>query len=97
MSGRRRPSPVYRRSNLVAAILALLSVAVGFFTLLVRLEVIEEGYRLSALRVDIARLEQQNRALRVAAARLNTPERLRALAHKYGLEPPHNGQVVTMP
>jgi cell division protein FtsL len=97
MSVRRRPRPVYGRSRLLAAVLALLVVAVGFSTLLVRLEVTEEGYRLSAVRADIAKLQEENRALRLAAARLGTPERLRALAHKYGLQPPRDGQVVMMP
>jgi cell division protein FtsL len=97
MSVRRRPSPVYGRSRLVAAILALASVAVGFFTLMVRLEVVEEGYRLSEVRAEIAKLEEENRALNLAAAQLGTPERLRALARKYGLRPPSSAQVVTMP
>ena len=97
MSPRRRHSPVYRRSRLVPATLAIALVMVGFATLLTRLEVTEEGYRLSAVRTDIVKLENENRALRLTAAQLSSHQRLRALASKYHLEPPRNGQVVMIP
>ncbi len=97
MSARQRPSPVYRRPKLIPALLALATVAAGFFTLLVRLAVTQEGYRLSAVRADIAKLEDENRALRLSAAELASHSRLRALAPKYHLEPPRPGQVVLMP
>ncbi len=58
---------------------------VGFATLMIRLEVTQEGYRLSALRSDIARLEDQNRKLRLSAAQLSSHERLRSLASRYRL------------
>jgi len=88
---------VYRRSKLVPATLVIALVLVGFATLLTRLEVTEEGYRLSAVRTDIVKLEDQNRALRLTAAQLSSHDRLRALAAKYHLEPPRNGQVVMIP
>ena len=97
MTPRRRYSPVYRRSKLVPALLAVAIVLVGFATLLTRLEVTEEGYRLSAVQGDIVKLEDQNRALRLTAAQLSSHERLRSLAAKYHLEPPRNGQVVMVP
>lgn len=97
MSPRRRPSPVRKRSRLIPAILAAALVAAGFATLLIRLEVTQEGYRLSALQAEIAKLEDQNRSLRLQAAELSSHERLRALAPKYGLEPVRSGQVVMMP
>jgi cell division protein FtsL len=93
----RRHSPVVRRSPLVPAFLALAIVTVGFFTLLERLEVTREGYRISAVRAEIARLEDQNRSLRLKVAELSSRERLRALAPKYDLAPPRDGQVVMMP
>jgi cell division protein FtsL len=97
MSPRRRPSPVRRRSRLVPALLASSIVAFGFATLLTRLAVTQEGYRLSAVRMEIVKLEDENRRLRLTAAQLSSHDRLRALAPKYHLEPPRSGQVVMIP
>lgn len=93
----RRPSPVTRRPRLVPALLMIAIAAVGFFTLLVRLEVTREGYRISSVRTQISRLENQNRILRVKVAELSSRSRLRALAPKYHLAPPRDGQVVLLP
>jgi cell division protein FtsL len=82
---------------MVPAMLGAAIVLVGFATLLMRLEVTQEGYRLSAARVDIAKLEDENRRLRLTAAQLSSHDRLRALAPKYHLEPPRSGQVVMVP
>lgn len=65
--------------------------------LIVRLEVTHEGYRLSELREEIARLQDENRDLRLSAAQLGSHDRLRALAPKYGLAPAGRGQVVMLP
>ena len=92
-----RKSPVKKRSRMVPAMLGVAIVLVGFATLLMRLEVTQEGYRLSAVRVDIAKLEDENRRLRLTAAQLSSHDRLRALAPRYHLEPPRNGQVVMVP
>ena len=92
-----RKSPVKKRSRMVPAMLGVAIVLLGFATLLMRLEVTEEGYRLSAVRVDIAKLEDENRRLRLTAAQLSSHDRLRALAPRYHLEPPRNGQVVMVP
>jgi len=97
MAARQRKSPVNKRSRMMPALLAMAIAAVGFATLLMRLEVTEEGYRVSAVRVDIAKLEDENRRLRLTEAQLNSHDRLRALAPKYHLEPPRNGQVVMVP
>ena len=97
MSARNRKSPVHKRSRLLPALLAAAIVVVGFATLLMRLEVTQEGYRLSAIRLDIVKLEDQNRRLRLTAAQLSSHDRLRALAPKYNLEPARNGQVVMVP
>lgn len=93
----RRQSPVKKQPKLLPAILALITVAAGFAILLVRLEVIEEGYRLSALRLQVHKLEHDNQQLRLEAAELGSHERLRRLAVKYGLRPPQPGQVVMLP
>jgi cell division protein FtsL len=68
----------------------------GYALLLVRLEVTQEGYRLSALRLEIEQLRRENQRLRLEAAELSADQRLRVLAHRYGLRPPLPGQVVIM-
>jgi cell division protein FtsL len=94
MSGRVRPSK--QPSRLVPAILAIAIAAMGFGTLMVRLETTREGYRLSALGAEIAKLEDQNRALRLKVAELSSHQRLRSLAAQFHLGPPARGQVVTL-
>ncbi len=93
----RRARPANPPSALLAGILMVAVAALGFTTLMIRLEATREGYRLSALREDIARLEDQNRSLRLKAAELSSHDRLRALAPRYHLAPPANGQVVMIP
>lgn len=93
----RRPQPISRPSKLLAALFGVAIVVAGFATLMIRLEVTQEGYRLSALRVEVRQLEEQNQRLKLQAAELASRERLRALAAKYGLEPPARGRVVMMP
>jgi cell division protein FtsL len=76
------------------ALLAVSIVLVGFAMLMVRLEVIQEGYRISALRLQTEKLQQENQRLRLEAAQLSSYQRLRSLAPRYGLRPPSPGQVV---
>jgi cell division protein FtsL len=94
MSARRRPSKAPSRA--APAIIAMAIAAIGFATLLIRLETTREGYRLSTLTTEIAKLEDQNRELRLTVAQLSSHERLRALAAKYDLRPPTAKQVVTL-
>lgn len=94
---RGRVKPSRPPSRLLQAVLAAGLIALGFETLMVRLEVTQEGYRLSTLRSDNLRLEEQNRDLHLAVAELAARERLRALAPKFNLGPPAPGQVVTLP
>ena len=93
----RRAKPSKTPSKLLPAILAVLIAAVGFATLMVRLEVTREGYRLSTLREDIAKLQDENRRLRLTSAELSSHQRLRMLAAQYHLAPPGRGQVVMLP
>jgi cell division protein FtsL len=93
----RRTQPAVKPSKLIPALLGLAIVAAGFATLMVRLEVTEEGYRISALGIDAGRLDHDNQQLRLQAAELSSHERLRALAVKYGLAPAAHGRVVMMP
>ncbi len=93
----RRTRPANPPSRIVPAILVLAIAALGFTTLMIRLEATREGYRLSALRQDIGHLEDQNRSLRLKVAELSSHQRLRAIAPKYHLGPPERGQVVMVP
>ncbi len=94
---RARVRPTRPPARLAQAILAVVIVALGFATLMVRLEVTQEGYRLSALRAENLKLEDENRELKVRVAELGSNERLRALAPRFDLGPPAQGQVVTLP
>jgi hypothetical protein len=94
---RARIKPSRPPSRLLQAVLAVGVIALGFATLMVRLEVTQEGYRLSSLRADNLKLEDENRNLRLGAAEIASRERLRALAPRFNLGPPAPGQVVTLP
>jgi cell division protein FtsL len=83
-------------ARLLPAVLASAAVLLGFALLMVRLEIIQEGYRLSALRLQVEKLQQENQRLRLQAAELSSYQRLRSLAPKYRLRPPAPGQVVMM-
>jgi cell division protein FtsL len=95
MSARPRPSQL--PSKLVPALLGTLIAFVGFATLMVRLEVTREGYRISSLHAEIAKLQDENRSLRLESAQLSSHERLRILAAQFHLAPPGRGQVVMLP
>jgi cell division protein FtsL len=92
----RRAKPSARPWRLIPALLGMAVVVLGFAMLMMRLEGIQEGYRLSALRLEVRTLEQENQRLRLEAAQLSSHDRLRALAPKYRLRPPDAGQVVMM-
>jgi cell division protein FtsL len=94
---KRRPSPSRPPARLVPAILVLAIAALGFTIVMVRLEVTQEGYRLSELRAEIARLQEHNRQLKLESAELSSVTRLRELAPRYHLAPPAPGQVVMVP
>jgi cell division protein FtsL len=92
-----RTKPSRRPSRIVPSVLGVLIAIVGFTTLMVRLEVTREGYRISALRAEIAKLQDDNRRLRLTSAQLSSHDRLRALAPQFHLAPPGRGQVVMLP
>ncbi len=93
----RRVKPVKTASRLVPSILALVIVTIVFGTLMVRLEVTAQGYRLSELKKEIGEQQEQNRRLRLEVAQLGSHQRLRALAAHYHLGAPQHGQVVMAP
>ncbi len=92
-----RVKPTRRPSKVAPTMLGVLIAVVGFATLMIRLEMTQEGYRLSALHDEIAKLQDENRELRLTAAQLSSHERLRALAPRYQLAPPGRGHVVMLP
>jgi cell division protein FtsL len=92
-----RIRPIKAPSKLVPAILLISIAMLGFTTLMTRLEATREGYRLSALNDEIARLEDQNRSLRLKVAELSSHQRLRSRAAGFHLGPPAPGQVVLVP
>ena len=64
----------------------------------VRLKVVEAGYRLSATRQLVERLEQEGRELAVRAAAADSPEQLGELAsRRLGMRPPMRGEEVNLP
>jgi len=92
-----RMRPTAQPSKIIPAFLALAIVVAGFATLMVRLEVTQEGYRLSSLRMEIRNLETENQRMKLETAGLESHQRLRALAPKYGLEAPASGHVMMVP
>jgi cell division protein FtsL len=76
--------------------LAAAVVAAGFAILMVRLEVIEEGYRLSALKLQKRQLDDENQRLHLQEAELKSHQRLRLLATRYGMGPPAPGHVMVV-
>ncbi len=95
-SVKRRAKPKAPR-RLLQVLLGVMLVAAGFATLMVRLAGMREGYRLSALRGQIAEIKENNRTLGLKVAELTTHDRLRGLAVKYRMTPPARGQVVVVP
>jgi len=90
-----RPKPSRQPSQLVPALLVAALAAVGFATVLVRLEITREGYRIGELRREISQLENARQRLKLEFAQLSAHSRLRELAPRYGLRPATRGQVVT--
>jgi cell division protein FtsL len=81
---------------LITGLLVAAVVAAGFAILMVRLEVTGEGYRLSALKLQVRQLDDENQRLRLQEAQLESHERLRALAAHYGMGPPAPGRVMVV-
>ncbi len=94
---KRKVKPAQAPHRLLQTLLGVALVAVVFATLMVRLAVMREGYRLSALRAQIDELKENNRTLKLRVAELASHSRLRALAAKYRMTPPARGQVVVVP
>lgn len=92
-----RSKPVSKPSKAVPALLTVAIIVAGFSTLMIRLEVTQEGYQLSALDTESRQLQESNRRLKLEVAQLSSHERLRALALKAGMGPSSSSQVVILP
>src|SRR5262245_41960165 len=80
------------------AALACLGVVVALVHVWIRNAAVEAGYRLSATRQLVERLEQEERELAVLAAAADAPGRLEALAQKrLGMRPPQRGEEIILP
>jgi len=70
----------------------------GLLHVWLRLQVVHMGYVLSTTAKLQARLEQENRELKVELATLTSLDRLEAMARsRLGLVPPEKGQVIVLP
>jgi cell division protein FtsL len=88
-----------RRRRLLHHSIALLCLAsVALLYVWLRLQVVNQGYALSATTKLQQRLEQEQRELKLELATLTTPERVEAMARRrLGLRPPEKGQVIVLP
>jgi cell division protein FtsL len=88
-----------RRRRVVHHGLALLCLAlVVLLYVWLRLQVLNQGYALSATTKLQQRLEQEQRELRLEYATLTSPERVEAMARRrLGLRAPEKGQVIVLP
>ena len=75
----RRVKPTRRPSKIVPTVLGALIAIVGFATLMIRLQMTQEGYRLSALHEEIAKLQDENRGLRTLLYLFERDEAVRLL------------------
>jgi cell division protein FtsL len=92
----KRSKPARAPSRLAPAVLSLVVVAILFATLMIRLEVVQEGYQLSSLQTETADYREKNRSLRLQVAQLSSQARLIALANKFHMSAPARGQVVVV-
>lgn len=78
--------------------LGLVLIAAVLAHVWLRLQVVRMGYVLSTTSKLQARLEQENRELKVELATLTSPDRLEALARqRLGLTAPEKDQVIILP
>ena len=97
--GIERAAKTERRRRVSHHSIALLCLAcVVLLYVWLRLQVLNQGYALSAITQLQQRLEQEQRELKLEHATLTSPERLEALARRrLGLRPPEKGQVIVLP
>jgi cell division protein FtsL len=80
------------------AVFVALTVAIAVGHVWLRLKVVDLGYRLSATRQVIEKLEQEEHELTVEAATLDAPGRLEEIARaRLGMVRPEKGQEAVLP
>jgi hypothetical protein len=79
------------------ALLGVLGVLLLLGYVWVRLKVVEAGYRLSATRQLVERLELEGRELSVRAAASDATGHLEELAARLGMRPPQPGEEEMLP
>ena len=95
---RAEPARGKRRRFVIVALLVLGLIGAVLVHVWLRLQVVRMGYVLSTTSKLQARLEQENRELKVELATMTSPDRLEALARqRLGLVQPEKGQVVVLP
>jgi cell division protein FtsL len=94
-----RAARIERRQRLLGyGVILLCFAAVVLLHVWLRLQVVNQGYALSATTKLQQRLEQEQRELRLEYATMTSPERVEALARRrLGLRPPEKGQVIVLP
>jgi len=55
---------------------------------------IEMGYAIEAQKIQVEKLHEENRQLRLSEAQLSDPDRIDKIAHQLGMDVPQPGQVV---
>jgi cell division protein FtsL len=93
---KRRTKASAKPSKTITVLLVIAIATLGFATLMIRLEMIQEGYRLSEVGLELQKAAQENQRLRLEAAELSSYHRLRTLAPRYGLRPADPRQIVMM-
>ena len=80
------------------AVSVTLGVTIGVGHVWLRLKVVDLGYRLSATRQVIEKLEQEGHELTLEAATLDAPSRLEEVARtRLGMTRPEKGQEAVLP
>jgi cell division protein FtsL len=94
-----RAARAERRRRVLHHAIALVCLAcVALLYVWLRLQVLNQGYALSATSKLQQRLEQEQRELKLEHATLTSPERIEAMARRrLGLRAPEKGQVIVLP
>jgi cell division protein FtsL len=80
------------------AVIGCLTVLLLLGYVLVRIKVVEAGYRLSVTRQLVVRLEREGRELAVRAAAADAPGRLESMAaERLGMRPPQRDEEGQLP
>lgn len=97
-SVKRERSSARRWHLVLGGLLGLGLIGVVLVHVWLRLQVVRMGYVLSTTSKLRARLEQENRELKVELATILSPDRLEELARqRLGLAAPEKGQVIVLP